>query len=182
MRRTQPTVNPTLKDKKLAEATFFLARMGEAKEDAPAHGYYLSAFLGAARSVLQVAHKEIFKGQGTASPIPPDQKWYVDQTTGPVVSFMRDQRDDNVHSQPVERISHTAVDVSSVMSVGAFNPITGESFKFDEAPPLNEGKPFTICYTFRDWPDGGSVDRLCAQYLQTLERFVRDGRALGYLG
>jgi len=53
---------------KIGEARFFLARMDESVEDREAFRYYLSAFLSAARSVLQYAKEESIKKDR--------QQWY----------------------------------------------------------------------------------------------------------
>lgn len=53
---------------KIGEAKFFLAKMKESLHDRPAFRYYTSAFLTAARSVIQYAREES-KSKGR-------QKWY----------------------------------------------------------------------------------------------------------
>jgi hypothetical protein len=59
---------------KIGEARFFLARMKESISDRVAFRYYLSAFLSAARSVLQYA-KEESRSKGR-------QEWYDETVAG----------------------------------------------------------------------------------------------------
>jgi hypothetical protein len=68
---------------KIGEAKFFLSRMEESVEDRVEFRYYLSAFLSAARSVLQYAKEESSK-KGR-------QQWYDETVAGNDVLSIRSQ-------------------------------------------------------------------------------------------
>jgi len=59
---------------KIGEAKFFLARMEESISDRDAFQFYLSAFLSAARSVIQYAREES-RSKGR-------QQWYEENVVG----------------------------------------------------------------------------------------------------
>jgi hypothetical protein len=87
---------PTTRAKsKLREARFFLTLLREeAGKDSEAFSYYLSAFLGAADSVIDIGRKEAkikqidFESWKTTS---------LDETERRLVEFMTDQRNAEVH-------------------------------------------------------------------------------------
>jgi hypothetical protein len=81
--------------RKLREAQFFLTRLREdAGKDSEAFSYYLSAFLGAADSVIDIGRKEAkikqidFESWKTTS---------LDETERKLAEFMTDQRNAEVH-------------------------------------------------------------------------------------
>ena len=82
---------------KLEEARYFLQRMRDEHETPRHFRFELSAFLGAARSVLQYALEEA-KGKAGG------KRWY-DQMVAqePILTYFKDKRDANIHSAPVSR-------------------------------------------------------------------------------
>ncbi len=79
---------------KFDEAEYFLQQMANCQSDRLPHRYNLSAFLSAARSVLQFANKE-------ATSKPGGQTWYDSQvTTNPIVIFFRKRRNLSTHTEP----------------------------------------------------------------------------------
>jgi hypothetical protein len=80
---------------KLTEARYFMQRMLAEHDDPTSFRHELSAFLGAARSVLQYARKEA-KGK------PEVQEWYDQAVKAePLLAFFRDRRNENTHTRPV---------------------------------------------------------------------------------
>ncbi|MGD0200917.1 MAG: hypothetical protein ABSD27_09230, partial [Bryobacteraceae bacterium] len=61
---------------KISEAQFFLGKMSEAREEETAYRYYASAFLTAARSILQYAHEE-------SQAKPSGQAWFDGEVNDP---------------------------------------------------------------------------------------------------
>ncbi len=86
--------------RKLEEAKYFYTKMIDEQENKGAFIYNLSAFLSAARSVLQYALKE-------ASTKPGGQKWYDNlMISSPVLKFFKDERDLNIHTEPILPKAH----------------------------------------------------------------------------
>ena len=85
------------KTSKIKEAEYFLARMEAEQENRERFEFNLSAFLSAARSVLQYAYEEVKKA-GTG-----EMKWYENSVSGtPIIGFLKDKRDNNIHIEPVK--------------------------------------------------------------------------------
>src|SRR5262245_53350076 len=80
-------------------------------DDPKAFQYELSAFLSAARSVLQYALEE-------AKQKPNGQRWYEAQVSGAaVLKFFKDKRDVNIHAEPVRPSRHIAVAFTEHMTI-----------------------------------------------------------------
>ncbi|MCX5735664.1 MAG: hypothetical protein NTW68_15270 [candidate division NC10 bacterium] len=171
---------------KLREANYFLERM-EASVDTPdAFLYELSAFLSAARSVLQYAYDE------TGARLD-GRQWYEKKVSGNVVlKFFKDKRDVNIHSEPV-RLSRE-IAVSDTAHIGISESIRIEIQRSDgtveirehkEAPhphePQEEIAETNIRYVFGDWSGHEDVIDLSRQYLTALESFVAEGSRNGII-
>jgi hypothetical protein len=79
--------------KKLQEAKYFLTKMEETREDPNSFVYNLSAFLSAARSVLQYVFNETRK---TAN----GNQWYQSFVkSSNTLKFFKDKRDVNIHKK-----------------------------------------------------------------------------------
>ena len=99
---------------KLDEANYFLGLMAAVINQPDAFRFLLSAFLGAARSVLQYA---LLEADTTPKSSPPSagKTWYDAQVSGkPVIKFLKDKRDISIHRQPVAPVAHVAVAVYDV--------------------------------------------------------------------
>ena len=170
---------------KLREAKFFLARMEESVEDREAFRYYLSAFLSAARSVLQYAFEESKRKN--------NRQWY-EKTVAEygVLSFFKDKRDANVHREdPVNPSRDITIAISE--GVGVFSAV-GEVFFNDEpvemsrpkeeppppTPPENRSQ-ITVRDYFNDWPGPEDIFKLSHRYIEELERFVQSGIEQRYI-
>jgi hypothetical protein len=94
---------------KIAEAEYFLNGIAGAADDPNATRYQASAFLTAARSVLQYAREEAMTKAG-------GQQWYDNAVVrDPVVKFLKDHRDINVHERPLPMRTHTTIEVGAAV-------------------------------------------------------------------
>jgi hypothetical protein len=176
--------------KKLAEAEYFLSRMKDTLEDRIPFMHNLSAFLTAARSVLQYAHAE-------ARTKPGGQGWYDAQVRGSKnVGFLKDRRDLNIHVQPVDVKADIDIHVAEDHSIRVTESVTIEISEGGKiigrhhsesvaAEPAGDttARPATIStiYKFTDWNGPEDLLTLCQQYLDDLGRIVTDGRSRGFL-
>lgn len=183
------------KQDKIMEARFFLDRMNETTERS-AFRYYLSAFLSAARSVLQYAHREIRDLDGPRKT--EAEVWYADSMRSALVlEFLRDKRDVNIHEKPpnvranVDVRAYETISVSDTVSVqvrqgGKEVLVTPPALPKLPTPPANPppGREYqtkvTTTYFFEDW-DPDSVLELCPRYCNAIESMVAEGVARGYL-
>lgn len=145
---------------KLAEARHFLNRMHEEDSNPAAFALELSAFMGAARSVLQYAHKEAM-GKSCG------QQWYDQTMTNPLLCFFRNLRNDSTHRVPVEPLRRFETAVAGMLNIG------------DEDGEILIPHPHVTTvqrYEFSSRP-GEDVTDLSQQYLKALEDLVEDGIA-----
>jgi hypothetical protein len=172
---------------KISEARYFHSRMLSSVRDRDGFRFNLSAFLSAARSVLQYALKE---AQGKKH----GQAWYDSQLNAhPIAGFFRDKRDVNIPAEPVSLQGNVSVQIHDSLHLSA-------SLSFEQSDPqgnvVHEGRsepepnPPTASelsstvetrYVFDDWNGSEDVPTLCARYLDELESIVADGRAKGFL-
>jgi len=179
---------------KIGEAKYFLEKMEESIPDRRAFRYNLSAFLSAARSVLQYAMKESW-GKGRID-------WYDDTVVEyEALKFFRDKRDVNIHGEPIKPsmdISITPAPAICVVNVyspvvfvsrdGRATPV--QSNEEQATPRKEEHRPPTspenssqtmIRYRFDDWPGPDDVVGLSRRYVDELDQFVQKGIAEGVL-
>jgi hypothetical protein len=139
---------------------------------------------------LQYALKE-------AEDKPGGKAWYDQQVTvDPVVAFLRDRRDTNIHEQPapintnVSMMFSAGLSMSATLSMVVTDGKTGEQRTIDWEPPPPRVPPLpaidtpsttTITYVFRDWTGPEDVIALCARYLGEIKRIVTDGQVRGFL-
>lgn len=173
-------------ESKLKEAGYFYSRMVSETDNRDDLLFDLSAFLSAARSVLQYAFKEAQTKSG-------GQQWYDNHIiSSKVPAFFKDKRDINVHTQPVQVNQHTSIQVTEVVSVSESIRVetfsqTGQlisvhSSEPSEPPPVPEIPPkVTHRFTFPDWSGTEDVLQLCHLYLNELQRVVEDGQNNGFL-
>jgi hypothetical protein len=180
---------------KIDEAAFFLAHMQGSQDDPVAFRYFTSAFLTAARSSLQYAEREArTRARG--------QSWYQSHVTkeaSPVIAFLKVERDDNVHEEPVDapQIPHEESIVSSnaraaetEVSMTYRDALTKEitrviSHEYPAQTPEpdrpTERLPTRTRYVFDKWPGGDDVLALCDRCLNDIRRIVKDGQDKGFL-
>lgn len=168
---------------KLAEAKYFMDRMLVEFDNRQAFEYELSAFLSAARSVMQYALEEAKTKSGGL-------KWYDDTIAGSsVLSFFRDKRDINIHSQPIKPVKHTSVTMKSTLSISSSVHIVHKdkngNVLYESPPEATRPKPVKPSpstpavvkteYRFDDWEGGEDLIALSMMYLNELRKVVKDG-------
>ncbi len=149
---------------KLKEANHFLEQMHAGKGNPGAFKHELSAFMGAARSVLQYALKEA-KGKAGG------QQWYDQAKTNPLVLYFKNKRDTSIHERPVEPARKFETKAAGLLNIGDDDD--------EMMVPHSHIRIVERC-EFRDWP-GEEVTELAMQYLTALERLVEDGIAKGWI-
>lgn len=169
-------------DYKMGEAEFFFRKMVVAVETPEHFNYYLSAFLTAARSVLQYALKEAKMKQG-------GQGWYDGIVLSyQAIAFLKDKRDVSVHAQPV--VAQTAIAIEDIVHVGIGEAVEVHIFQEGklvghhksesspaELPAQREPSTRQFSYHFKDL--AGSDDdvlKLCRRYLDEIKTVLADGR------
>jgi hypothetical protein len=138
---------------KLDEAQYFLEGMIQAQsaQDERAFRYELSAFLSAARTVLQYAFAEC----GRTGRL----DWYETAVTrDSCLAFLKLQRDDNVHGRPVAPMA---------VETAGMNP---------DAHPAGSSEFF-----FVEWTGTESAVALAERCLSAIAALVAEGRSAGIL-
>lgn len=149
---------------KLIEARHFLDRMHSEHGNPAAFTLELSAFMGAARSVLQYACRE-------AKLKPGGQDWYDQKMANPLLCFFRGLRDNNVHEVPAKPLTKMTTEAAGLLNIG------------DEDDEILIPYPHTRVvqqYEFQNRP-GEEVIELSRRYVKALEAVVEDGVAMGWI-
>jgi DNA-binding winged helix-turn-helix (wHTH) protein len=105
-------------ESKISEAEHFLQEViRSAPRNPTVARFNVSAFLSAARSALQSALEEVRQKQG-------GQSWYdAAVNVDPVVRFLKDRRDINIHERPVPMRTHTTIGVGQgALSLSSTSP------------------------------------------------------------
>ncbi len=171
---------------KIKEAEYFYNQMLKTEENSNVFKYNLSAFLAAARSVLQFALKEA-KNKSNG------RQWYdsvIRDST--VVSFFKDKRDLNIHTEPVKVRKDVNILIRETLRVSESikiikrdknGNIIEECQSGPEPPKIKEEIPpeVTHKYKFDDWSGTEDIPTLCQQYLTELKNIVSDGQVRGFL-
>jgi hypothetical protein len=124
----------------------------------------LSAFMGAARSVLQYAGRE-------AKLKPGGQRWYDQTMANPLLCFFRDMRNNSIHEVPVKPVTKITTEVAGFLNIGDDD---------DEITIPYPHNTIVQRYEFQDRP-GEEVIELSKRYLTALEAVVEDGIAMGWI-
>lgn len=165
---------------KMDEARYFYGQIQQHLDDRDAFKYNLSAFLSAARSVLQYALKEAERKTG-------GQAWYDGQVTSKsTVAFFKDRRNVNIHAQPVE--TRLEIEVTASNDIGFQQHLTArindvevvvqESSDTETVDaPTSDRAPVQYTHTFTDWESGSDNNVLVLGqiYLDELQAIVDDG-------
>lgn len=149
---------------KLIEARHFLDRMHAEHGNPAAFALELSAFMGAARSVLQYACRE-------AKLKPGGQQWYDQTMADPLLCFFRDLRNNSIHKVPVKPLTKMKTEVAGFLNIGDDD---------DEILIPYPHNTIVQQYEFQDRP-GEEVTDLSQRYLKALEGLVEDGIARGWI-
>ncbi len=173
-------------NKKIQEAEYFLSLMFE-KNERVFFTYNLSAFLTAARSVLQYALKE-------SETKPNGKSWYDSAIQSrPVVKFFKDKRDINIHAEPINPSAEINIGMNDTISLSdeVFITLTdkdGNIVDERKVPPsqptrkIESSQPIVnFRFVFRDWRGNEDVVDLSQQYIQELKDIINDGVARGFI-
>lgn len=175
---------------KLAEAGYFHSHMINELDNSEHFTYELSAFITPARSVLQYALEEA-KSQAKG------RQWYDEHIAkSAILSFFRDKRDFNIHTEPVKPAKDVTIfappmtiylsALAPVIHTDASGDVIGEresspEIEKHEFKALDRPGTTTIKYRFTDWQGDEDVITLCQMYLGELERLVEEGMKMGFL-
>jgi len=117
-------------------------------------------------------------------------------TISRILSFFKDKRDFNIHTEPVKPAQDVTIAPSpgivhmSVSLVVVHTDANGNIINERESPPETEkpeikapDRPATATtrYRFTDWPGHEDVPSLCQIYLDQLERLVEEGMRKEFL-
>lgn len=147
--------------------------------------YDLSAFLNAARSVLQYGRKEARNKTGGLC-------WYDNYVAKKtVLSFFRKKRNTNIHGEPVlpNQIINATLTARASVSVAVKDANGNMKYQSStetpntevKLPPAQEPIEKPIRYFFSDWKGSEDIVTLCEKCIGELEDFVEDGTKQGFL-
>jgi hypothetical protein len=147
---------------KLQDAEYFLSQL---LDPAQSRGFTpnLRALLTAARCVLVYAHKEV-RSSGKSG----GQEWYERWLTDPVIKFLHDVRNMDVHERPIGT-NQTIHLPSGALMMGS----SGQPEHYRPAP--------TTTHCFRGWTGPENALTLCRTYLDRLAQFIDEGQRGGFL-
>lgn len=175
--------------RKIAEADYFLERMGAETDNDSAFRHNLSAFLSASRSALQYALEE-------AETKPRGRVWFDGQMRSDAsLKFLKDKRDSNIHDAPVAPnpsvtinesidLSRTVRDSLTIRMIDKSEKLISVQHCKSPEPKLSQTpiqSSFRMQHFFADWPGPEDCLALCKHYLQTVRAVVKDGVAHGFL-
>ena len=156
------------KERKINEARYFIDRMKNNYDDLLLLEYNFSAFLSAARSVLQFIYEDVKN-------IPLKKGSYIDEVSkNKIIQFFKDKRDTNIHIMP------TAIDSRSVtIFVGTQYVILGEETDNNRnwTPPKSES-----VNKIKNWEGTEQeIINACEVYIKEICDFVACGKSKGFV-
>lgn len=177
------------KRRKLDEASYFFNCMVLNEHKTGLFQFNYSAFLTAARSVLQYAHEEVNPDcnpnakQGAL-------KWYQKAVAkSKVIKFGRKERDENIHWAPVipnnsVTVVPNAIEVTKESNIAVLRGsrlLTITQRPEAELPEPSPPAEVFYTYTSSRWEGPEDLLRVCRMYLDELEALVKDGISKGYI-
>ena len=181
------------KKAKIKEAEYFLARMKEKQNNREHFVHNLSAFLSAARSVLQYALNEVDPKENPSAK-PEAKTWYDNlMSVSSTLKFFKCKRDFNIHVEPVHPSAHFQATFTEKAGISESISIVRRdkdgkiiSEYSSEPPKAKPEKPETsivqeVKYKISDWTGDEDVLTLCESYIQELEKVVKDGISKGFI-
>ena len=156
---------------KFAEAQFFYSKMGQhsvRESDVTEFKYYLSAFISAARSILQYIY-ENSKKKGKLSE-------YDSLVSGDLLlKFFKDERDANIHTKPVYPVTQVEVGLPATVTIRSV--VYADNEKNEDFHSTGD-KLRTIQFMFDGWGGDESIMELSEQYLEKLDSIISQARRL----
>ena len=173
---------------KLGEAEYFYQRMVAEQNNQTYFKYNLSAFISAARSVLEYAGEEInsIKNRAAREAM---KAWYRKKVTPDgILYFIGGERIRNFHHFPVNpRVNITLqpddcisaltsvhIPLNGQIQAGTTLPLAAVREKLKPPPLLPK-------YKFTGWQGIEDVPTLCRKCLGELGLFIKEGMSLGYI-
>lgn len=180
---------PGNKRRKLDEASHYFNCMVLNEHQTGLFQFNYSAFLTAARSVLQYSHEEA-DPDCNRNAKPGALKWYEKAVAkSEIIKFGRDERDENIHWAPVipnnsvtiipHEIEDTRENVIVVLRGSQSKVITQKP----EAVLSNPAQPAEVIFRYDSsrWKGPEDLLQVCRMYLDELEGLVKEGISKGYL-
>ncbi|ARR10650.1 hypothetical protein [Paenibacillus bovis] len=135
--------------------------------------YEISAFINAARSILQYAHK-------TAKQQDKENVYKELVSANPTLKFFKDLRDENIHTKLVEVTAHANAEITMGFIIRQENT-TDEEIEGIKAEQANQTplQTRTIEQYFFDEKPEEEVLPLCEKYLVELEKFTAEAKVKG---
>ena len=177
------------KNRKLNEASYFLVGMMNNQGAYGSFQFNYSAFLSAARSVLQYAHEEADQDRK-------DNKshkalnWYQKAVEkNKVIKWGQDERDENIHHSPATPNASVKVFPKEIV-VNTENVLAylNRTLVSDgsQKPEAESVEPTTYArpeykYTSSRWEGPEDLLEVCVKCLRELEALVKDGVSKGYI-
>ncbi len=134
-----------------------------------------SAFLSAARSVLQYICEEVSPDHNPNARAGAKEWYQKSVENNRFIIFGKDERDENVHSCPV--IPDTSVTVFPKEIGASIEDVLNSTGK--EAPTLFAKQKYTYM-SFR-WQGSENLLEVCSRYLAELEALIKDGLSKAYI-
>lgn len=175
---------------KITEAGYFYSHMINESDNSKHFAYELHAFLSSTRSVLQYALEEV-KSQTKG------QQWYDGHIArSKILSFFRDQRDLDIHTEPVRPAKDVtifpppATSCLSMLAPVIHTDASGDVIEERGSTPETEKPEFKkqdklgtsiTKYRFIDWQGNEDAITLCQMYLDELKQLVEEGIKMGFL-
>jgi hypothetical protein len=179
-------------DAKFREAAYFLGVMKSSINDRNAFVYNFSAFITAARSVVQYALEE-------CKPDPAAKTWYDNYVASTdLIRYFKDKRDMNIHEEPVVPNAAFSAEVSMHLSVSGTcsvkvfsrdaegnlvekpTPASDAAEQAIASPPPKPQSTESVRYYLADRKADDLVD-LAENYIDELIAFLKVGRAAGHI-
>lgn len=173
---------------KINEAKYFYDRMDETKGNPNYFRYNLSAFLSAARSVIQYAWEEV-KGGPNSTAKPGAQTWFQSEVVSrPYFDDLGGIRNKNVHHYPIDPNKDVTIQIGETLNVSEsiLVYLNGKLVSGDpggsRTNARKKGASTTASHTyhFKELPDKDVFD-VCKEYLDELDDFVKVGEAKGFI-
>ncbi|APB70965.1 hypothetical protein PPYC1_11590 [Paenibacillus polymyxa] len=181
-------------EQKLKEAEYFYSLMVDSfeKELYDPFTYNMSAFLSAARSILQYTHDRAVKNNRGG-----DYNKLIAQK--PILKYFKGKRNVNIHEEPVKPIQQVFLDLHSTLTVRMKETVgiqvigaDGEILRDELSEPAeisndsevqvkahlkkitpSTGITSTLQYRFEDWTGDEDILEMSEQYLKNLREFIQ---------
>jgi hypothetical protein len=180
---------PGNKRRKLDEASYFFNCMVASVHKTGIFQFNYSAFLTAARSVLQYIHEEV-NPECNPNAKRRALRWYLRAVRkSKVIQFGREERDENIHFTPVIPGNSVTVPLKGNVALGKVGDVTPQGSKsrtIAKEPEVMLPKPSppaqaSYSYTSSRWQGPEDLLTVGRTYLDELDALINDGVSKGYI-